>query len=159
MKPVYQTRFGKRESEDTKGGNCFQAALASLLELPLKRVPDFCNIYPLEGREWYDRYIEWLRRRGLSVITLRIGDRFTLKDESLRDCYLLTGGPNADGVRHMTIYRNGECVHNPNKRCKGITPDCIDIIFPLNPLINGARELECPTCREKIEIDEEGMVS
>ena len=37
MKPVDQTTFGSPH------GNCFQAGVASALELPLEEVPHFCD--------------------------------------------------------------------------------------------------------------------
>jgi hypothetical protein len=39
MKPVFQTRYGEGR------GNCFQAALASILDLELEEVPDFVSAY------------------------------------------------------------------------------------------------------------------
>lgn len=131
MIPVYQTRFGERTSNETKGGNCFQAAVASLFELPLEEVPDFCNIYPIYTCQWYTAYREWLRKRGFSVITL---DYEITKDKSaFEDCFLIVSGKNKNGVMHSVIYRNGVLIHNPNPNCTGITPEEFDLIFPLNP--------------------------
>lgn len=123
MIPVFQTRYGAKE------GNCFQAALASLFELDLYAVPDFCNIYSIETDEWYTQFIKWLNNRGYSSVT--VVDN--LESFNYKDCYLLVTGKNADGVNHCVIYQNGKPIHNPNKNCKGITPKTIDIIFPLNP--------------------------
>lgn len=141
MKPIFQTRFGSRQSEDDVGGNCFQAALASLFELELAEVPDFCNIYPLEGDEWWYAYVEWLNARGLSVvpINLKASRSISLLDREFRNCILLVQGPNKDGVQHCVVYKNGKPLHNPNPHCKGITPEFVDVIFPLN-LAGGDKE-------------------
>lgn len=127
MKKIFQTKYGKEK------GNCFQAALASLFELKLNDVPDFCNIYSTETEEWYEQFIKWLRRKGYSSLSVEADD---LNRLNYKDCYLLITGKNKDDVNHCVIYRNGEVVHNPNKNCKGIKPKQIDIIFPLNPRCN-----------------------
>ena len=123
MIPVFQTRYG------AKKGNCFQAALASLFELELETVPDFCNKYSVHTDEWYIQFLKWLNKRGYTSIVLKDN----LERPNYKDCYLLVSGKNADGVNHCVIYRNGKPVHNPNRYCKGIEPETIDIIFPLNP--------------------------
>lgn len=50
MKAIDQTTFGKE-------GNCFAASLASVLELPLDSVPNFCVAYP---SDWFAKTNEWL---------------------------------------------------------------------------------------------------
>lgn len=52
MKPLMQTTFG------CPGGNCMQACIASLLEVPITEVPDFCNMHPWEL--WHERLASWL---------------------------------------------------------------------------------------------------
>ncbi len=123
MIPVYQTRYG------SKKGNCFQAALASLFELKLDAVPDFCNKYSTHTDEWYVQYLKWLNKRGYTSITIKDN----LSRPNYKNCYLLVTGKNANGVNHCVIYRNGKPVHNPHKDCSGIIPEGIDIIIPLNP--------------------------
>lgn len=122
---VYQTRFGD------KNGNCFQACVASLFELTLEQVPDFCNEEPRD--EWSARYIRWLNERGLSYVPLELVGPDALESDWLRDCFVIVSGKNADDVRHCVIYRNGQPAHNPNRNCRGITPDRVDIIFPREP--------------------------
>ena len=127
IKKVFQTRYGKGE------GNCFQAALASLFELKLEDVPDFCNIYETEdSEEWYEKFVEWLRMKGYSSLPVKADD---LARPNYKDCFLLVTGKNAKGVNHCVIYLNGKITHNPNKKCKGIKPKTIDLIFPLNPVL------------------------
>lgn len=123
MKPVFQTRYGDKK------GNCFQAALASLFELELNDVPDFCNKYSTHTDEWYIQFLKWLNKQGYSSTTI-IDD---LEHPRYKNCYLLVTGKNKDNVNHCVIYLNGKPVHNPNKNCKGIKPKTIDIIFPINP--------------------------
>jgi len=126
MKKVYQTKYGRKE------GNCFQAALASLFELKFDDVPDFCNIYSTETEEWYEKFVEWLNERGYSSIPLSLDDEMGLNRPNYKNCILLVTGKNKDNVNHCVLYRNGKPIHNPNKKCHGIKPKTVDLIFPMD---------------------------
>ncbi len=54
MHRVKQTKFGFEE------GNCFAACIASLLELPIEEVPNFCT-----NKEWQLETNRWLSKFGL----------------------------------------------------------------------------------------------
>lgn len=126
MKKVYQTRYGKNE------GNCFPAAIASILELELDEVPDFCNIHSEDS--YYQEFIYWLHRLGYTAIPIATNKDELANSMHLKGSYLLVTGKNKDGVNHCVVYRNGEMVHNPNRKCEGITPEYLDIIYPMNPM-------------------------
>ena len=66
MKPVYQTRFG------FPCGNCFQAVLASMLELELEQVPDFAEYMALGTRAWWNVFETWSGEFGLFPFELEI---------------------------------------------------------------------------------------
>jgi len=123
MKKVYQTKFGARE------GNCLQACIASILELTLEEVPDFCSEF--EGEKYYEQFVKWLNKKGLSALPVNVED--DLNRPNYKGCYLIVGGKNSDGVMHAVIYKDGKLVHNPNKKCEGIIPETVDIIFPQKP--------------------------
>lgn len=61
MRPVDQTMFGHTPPHDA--GNCLQACIASLLELPLDDVPHFVA----DGDGWWSALLDWLRCRGFWV--------------------------------------------------------------------------------------------
>lgn len=65
MIPVAQTTF--RPSEGDGAGNCFQAALASVMELPLDDVPNFAG-FP--RATWQEELDAWLAARGLALLPL-----------------------------------------------------------------------------------------
>lgn len=73
MNRVYQTLFGERVGTPTSG-NCYPACLASLLELPLDRVPHFYGeMTPIEVEtRSFDlvnrRVVEWLKTRGYRIL-------------------------------------------------------------------------------------------
>jgi len=124
MKPVFQSRFGKGV------GNCFQACVASIFEMDLWEVPDFCNIYPND--RWQQEYHAWLNKRGLSVLPISL-ESVSTDDYRFRDAELIVSGLNADGVGHSTVWCNGKMIHNPNPNpnCSEITPTQVDLIFCL----------------------------
>lgn len=53
MTPIYQTEI------NDKTGNCMQAAIASLLDLPLEKVPHF-----KKANDWFQAMYDFLRENG-----------------------------------------------------------------------------------------------
>lgn len=123
MKKVYQTLFADGE------GNCFQAALASVLELDLEEVPHFCLN---GGSEWYDRLLEWLRSFGLSAVHIQATTEL-LESANFEGCFYIVSGKSPRGVEHSTVYRGKKCIHDPFKGSSGVVPTGIDVIFPVDP--------------------------
>ncbi len=67
MIPLLQTIFAdptRDDGHDENGvaGNCYQAAIASALNLPLDEVPHFSN---MEGDLWWTESHDWYLSRGL----------------------------------------------------------------------------------------------
>lgn len=60
MNPVLQSRF-----EGDRGGNCFSACVASLLDLPLVEVPDFPDS---AEHFWFAEFVDWCAERNVGVI-------------------------------------------------------------------------------------------
>lgn len=69
MKPVYQTII------DPRKGNCYSAALASILELPLEDVPNFAADNPLSDIDYSNAVDNWLHKRDLARLTITISDK------------------------------------------------------------------------------------
>ena len=123
MIPVDQNKFGKDI------GNCFQASVASILELSLDEVPDFCNLYGDE--DWFFKLGEWLTERGLGIISFERPkddegwDKSVLKytAQFQSKIYWIGSGPNINGVAHSVVFLGIEMVHdpNPNNQRTGIT--------------------------------------
>lgn len=111
MIPVDQTLFGPVE------GNCHAACVASILELPLWRVPNVaCH------SDWYRRLTFWLNRHGFGHITFsgNVGDDAVLR-EMYANHYLIAGGPAARGLNHSVVYRGfEELVHDPHPSRAGL---------------------------------------
>lgn len=66
MIPILQTILADPDrddghSADGEAGNCYQAALASALDLPLDAVPHFAAM----GADWWPKSHDWLAANGL----------------------------------------------------------------------------------------------
>ena len=118
MIPVDQTTFG------VPGGNCFSACVASLLELPIERVPYFMGDFPAD----FDR---WLAARGLFQAVYRPKN---LEQFVPREALLIIGGMSARGPH--AVVGNGalEVLHDPHPSRAGlVTIEDVTLLVPLDP--------------------------
>ena len=141
MIKVYQTRFGGVDKPLEEQGNCFQACLASILEIPLEDAFD-CIPYdsPIEGsaleaQPWYIAFNKWLAKYGIAsiyltwvptipMITSPLGYHIAeVKSTTLKQ-----------GESHAVVIHNGDLVHDPNPNSKVNSTDMLGIylIVPLN---------------------------
>lgn len=109
MIPVYQTIFGAPD------GNCFQACIASVLELPLDDVPHFCKG---DNPHWMRDTLDFLRPVGLSLLTVHLPEG--LDAEDLPDAWCVLSGPGPRGHRHSVVGRGGMMVHDPHPDGTGL---------------------------------------
>lgn len=137
MIPIDQTRFG------LPGGNCFQACLASILELPLAEVPDAANADLSEAMGWFRVLRPWLALRGLGIVVIAPGQPsiwFT------QGAILIAGGksPRApdhpEGYGHCVVMRNGTVLHDPHPSRAGLhgEPEEYYILYALDPARHAA---------------------
>jgi hypothetical protein len=108
MTPLDQTVFA---TDDPAGpvGNCLQAAIASLLDLPLDAVPHFVGDDVATGGEmhWWTQWRRWCIDCGLTVC-----DAVEPEPGEL----YLGGGPSPrdpEHRSHVAIYRDGGLIHDP----------------------------------------------
>jgi len=127
MKPVYQTKFGQGN------GNCFQAAVASILELELDDVPDFCNLY--SDDEWFNEFQKWLNKH-FNAWCLAVNYK-SIKNlpEYHPPGYVIMVGDSVR-VHHAVVYKGKELVHDPCKGGGGLVKiDDMFMIIPNDPII------------------------
>jgi hypothetical protein len=105
MKPVDQNKLNIPGEQK---GNCQQAAVASILGLPLDQVPNF-NDQP-EG--FWPSYYRFLRKLGLVDVQLPAN--------YAPPCFYLAYGPSPRGVSHAVVYREGYLAHDPHPSRAGI---------------------------------------
>ena len=108
MKPTHQTIFKVPE------GNCVQACVASILELPLDEVPNFI----LED-DWFAALREFVATFGMAVVDLYFeGRHWTTRGrhpvvDRWGDIYWMAGGDGPRGIKHCVVYCGSEMVHDP----------------------------------------------
>ena len=103
MKPVDQDRF------DSPHGNCVQAAIASILELPLDMVP----VLPGGDLITLNR---WLKQRQLGFFWLDAEADF-VPDVP----FCLARGVSPRGLKHAIVCNfRGEMVHDPHPSRAGV---------------------------------------
>lgn len=113
MRPVDQTEFGER-------GNCVQACVASLLELPLEAVPHFLldeNGELDEHRAW-KRMDTWLAGRGLErkMFYLWPGWEKCMRAQGFH----LIGGDGPRSRGHLVVGCSGTMIHDPHPSRAGL---------------------------------------
>jgi hypothetical protein len=120
MKPVHQTKYGNEE------GNCFAACVASILELPMVQVPDFCA-NPAD--DWFTPFEEWLAGRGLFALTMAPPYTSEERDSMPPLPYIAGGGyegPTGNGP-HAVVHKRGRLLHNPNPTHEGRDLASVDL--------------------------------
>ena len=127
MKPVYQTNFS------IPGGNCFQASVASIFEMPLAEVPDFCSLY--DDLAWWDAFCLFCLRFGLYPIN--IGPDAGIRFEELG--FYLALGKTKYGHDHAVVYANGQLVHDPIPGGQGLVEIESYILF-VSTMFNGVKK-------------------
>lgn len=148
MRPVFQTRT---EVDPDRGicGNCFQAAVASILELSLESVPDFMQ-EDLDRRiaagatprvawdgdwQWWDALQEWLREQGLMYIEISSPDSWTDIHPSL-GFHLINGKSPRGDYDHTVVGYAGKIVHDPRQDANGSGLESqkgFGFFVPINP--------------------------
>lgn len=113
MKPVPQTvLYGEHSVGD---GNCVDACLASILELPLWMLPSF---HCMRGRrDRRSRIDAWLG----TMFNLELDFASPVRDTVLPEFYMVTGqSPRSENTWHAVVYRNGVLAHDPHPSGLGI---------------------------------------
>lgn len=140
MIPVFQTR-----STTEALGNCFEACLASILEIPLARIPDKAAYLPddwadqvaqarergdvrrleLDVGDWIDELRGWLLQRGVLWLELAIDHRGMTEADWRRAVaemgpgYWIGVHASAGEGAHAIVYLGEEPVHNPARGLLG----------------------------------------
>lgn len=124
MTPIDQTDFYDKAAG--KHGNCMQAAVASIMDLPLEAVPNFIE-GTKSGGEQHRRFLHWFRDSGLYVLML--------PGNYVPEVPYLASGPASRGVHHMVVMSGGKLLHDPHPSRDGLTS--VDQVFVLVPFAPG----------------------
>lgn len=96
-------------------GNCLQAAVASLLDLPLSSVPHF-----VLHKDWEARFVRFMRQRGSPVVYGQPGPHVTG----------IAVGKTVRGTHHAVVMENGTVTWDPHPSRDGLT--AIDFVYALS---------------------------
>ena len=117
-------------------GNCMQACVASIFELPLDDVPNFMK----DGKDNYANNIKiWSKEMGLSILDVELNEDF---EKYMSNCYMVAVGKSPRGTkdwhRHGVIWFNGEMTHDPHPLKAGIDgkPEFFTIFIINDPTKN-----------------------
>lgn len=125
MIPVHQTTFGRPD------GNCFAACLASVFEIPVAVVPNFCAG---DNPDWMSDCNAWLRPMGFYLISVALpGD---VEEGWFPEGYHLMSGRSPRGdFNHSVVGFKGRMVHDPHPSGEGIVgaPTEYDFFVSLDP--------------------------
>lgn len=125
MTPVTQTRFyDPTQPAHLQRGNCLQAVIASLLDLPLEQVPHFVQDHvdndgdTNPAWDWWIRMTGWFCDRGWGLhhglpLTDFPGEHLAVSGPS----------PRGGGIHHIVIYRDGAMVHDPHPDRTGLVEE------------------------------------
>jgi hypothetical protein len=118
-----QTIFGEGH------GNCFATCLASILELSVEEVPNFCDVdlYPGDNGEWYWAVDAWLGEHfGLSILTFGAAEN----EEWLSRGYSILSGRSPRGeFNHSVVALDGKIVWDPHPSDDGLVNKKDWIVF------------------------------
>lgn len=149
MRPVHQTITAcpiRRDGHDAEGnpGNCFQAAVASLLELDLHEVPHFARHH-----SWWFTLRRWARERGGDFTWYPTNDDaypgLPVPESWAPTGYVIAGGPSPRGpFQHVVITDlAGNLVHDPHPSSAGL-PEVLEVYLYVAPYLPGPEQLALP---------------
>lgn len=120
---VDQTTF--YDPDQPGKGNCTEAAVASILGLPLDDVPNF-RADGAEAYKFWSSFRRFIRSRGYEPIML--------PGNHMHDALYLASGPSPRGVNHMVVMRAGKMIHDPHPSRAGIgTVEHVWLLVPHDP--------------------------
>ncbi len=130
MTPVKQSEL----HDAVTVGNCFQACIASLRDLPLSAVPHFCNDFARDQQRFPWNMHEWLGERGLVYIEFTVEEARTASSNWWGH-HLICGQSPRGKFLHSVIGFNGDPifdVHPSNQMLlpQEVRPWMYSFIFP-----------------------------
>jgi hypothetical protein len=130
MKPQIQTILGTGKDGEPRG-NCFATCIASILELPVDSLPNFC-----ETDDWRERANEWLAELGYFYLDVIIPEDMRAELIFQFAGYHVISGVGPRGCRHSVVGLSGKMVHDPHPSGDGLTSeDQYGFLIPFNPVV------------------------
>ena len=123
MKPVMQTRTG------TTDGNCLEACIASLLEVPIEGFPRINDT---------DNWVE-----ELNATLAPLGFYYMCFEQNPTIQFPVLGYHVIHDGKHAVVAHRGELVHDPHPLKPGVSgKTTYGILVPLNPALSDSTPTE-----------------
>lgn len=124
MTPIKQTILSDRENGIV--GNCWQACVASLLDLSIDEVPHFCD-----SDNWPLNFYGWLKERGLACLEFKLLEGFYQMENW--GYHLISGPSPRNSGLHGVVGYNGEIAFDPHPDNTGLLEGAwvYTFIFPI----------------------------
>jgi hypothetical protein len=117
MIPVKQTLVGGGDAPREKWGDCFRAAIASVLEVPGRSLPHFIQG---DDETWYGDMQDYLCEQfGFMLADVEREDLPWTEDDWGFPGYWLASVPSrnlGEGVTHVVVMHGSVLVHDPARR-------------------------------------------
>ncbi len=136
MFKVDQTSFGGKDAPLEQQGNCFQACVATVLQMPLEEAFD-CRGVQDEG-DFVGEFNNWLEQYGLGCIYIFSSQENPIKTTEFKGLFIMEQMSETlyQGERHVVVGRNHfEIFHDPNPNARGRAGDFqgVYVFVPLEP--------------------------
>ena len=132
MKEIKQTWLGGLDAPKNGDGNCFQACVASILEIPLE---GSFNHGLFSDGEWFEKFNEWLVQYGLASIFIECSSDNPLGSTKLRGIHIAEMETAESLLKHAVVIDGDKILHDPMPYPSGKEYTCCGIYFfvPLDP--------------------------
>lgn len=115
------------EQRQTLSNNCVQACIASILDVPLEKVPHVIGGNHFKSYHWtnggWERLVNECGRLGYKLSEINGDDRGQIRDLEKSGVYYVGIGPNGFGGRHAVVMKSGRQVFDPGGGHGIVGPD------------------------------------
>ena len=132
MKKIEQTWLGGVDAPTNGEGNCFQACVASILEIPME---GSFNHGLFSDEEWFEKFNEWLNQYGLASIFIECNPDKPLNSTPLRGIHIAEMETAESLLKHAVVIDGDRIIHDPMPCLSNKEYTCCGIYFfiPLDP--------------------------
>lgn len=117
MFKVDQTTFGGKDAPLEQQGNCFQACVATVLQMPLEEAFDARQD---ADDKWFDEFVKWLEQYGLGCIWIETTLEKPAPCSAFRGIHIAECMSKTlyQGENHVVVINDGLLFHDPNPHAK-----------------------------------------
>ena len=132
MKEIKQTWIGGSDAPKNGEGNCFQACVASILEIPLE---GSFNHGLFSDEEWFQKFNEWLSQYGLASIFIECNPDKPMNSTPLLGIHIAEMETAKSSLKHAVVIDGDKIVHDPMPYSNSKEYNCCGVYFfvPLDP--------------------------